>query len=128
MPDSPLPNSLPPLSIGASSRVRAKNTPAPGLTDAEAQVDMRRVRAYRLGRVRAGLRARDYAGCVLFDPINIRYAVGARNMVVWTMHNAARYCFIPTEGPIVLFDFHNCEHLSAGAPEQTKPKRSPHLL
>ncbi len=110
MPDRP----LPPLPMGASPRVRAKNTPAPGLTDAEAQVDMARVRAYRLARVRAGLRARDYAGCVLFDPINIRYAVGARNMVVWTMHNAARYCFIPTEGPVVLFDFHNCEHLSAG--------------
>ncbi len=114
MPDSPLHSPLPPLPMGASPRVRAKNTPAPGLTDAEAQVDMRRVRAYRLGRVRAGLRARDYAGCVLFDPINIRYALGARNMTVWTMHNAARYCFIPTEGPIVLFDFHNCEHLSAG--------------
>ena len=110
MPDRP----LPPLPMGASPRVRAKNTPAPGLTDAEAQVDMRQLRAYRLGRVRAGLRAHDYAGCVLFDPINIRYAVGARNMTVWTMHNAARYCFIPTEGPIVLFDFHNCEHLSAG--------------
>ncbi len=78
MPDNP----VPPLPMGASSRVRAKNTPAPGLTDAEAQVDMRRVRAYRLGRVRAGLKARDYAGCVLFDPINIRYAVGARNMTV----------------------------------------------
>jgi Xaa-Pro aminopeptidase len=93
---------------------RPGSTPGPGLSDAEAQVDMRQLRAYRLERVRAELKARDYAGCLLFDPINIRYATGSRNMVVWTLHNAARYCFIPTEGPIVLFDFHNCEHLSDG--------------
>ena len=77
-------------------------------------VDLPRLRQDRLARVRAELKARDYAGCVLFDPLNIRYATDARNMSVWTMHNAARYCFIATEGPVVLFDFHNCEHLSAG--------------
>jgi len=26
-------------------------------------------------------------GVILFDPINIRYATGSRNMQVWTMHN-----------------------------------------
>ncbi len=90
----------------------ARPRPGPDLSDADTQIDMRRLRAYRLERVRAELRARDYAGCLLFDPINIRYATGSRNMVVWTLHNAARYCFIPTEGPIVLFDFHNCEYQS----------------
>lgn len=35
-------------------------------------------------------------------------------MAVWCLHNAVRYVFVPTEGPVVLFDFHNCEHLSAG--------------
>jgi Xaa-Pro aminopeptidase len=35
-------------------------------------------------------------------------------MQVWVAHNAVRYVFIPTQGPIVLFDFHNCEHLSQG--------------
>ncbi len=111
MPDSNLPPGLP---TRRQRLIRPKATPGAGLADTEAQVDMARLRRYRLGRVRAQLSARDYAGCVLFDPINIRYAVGARNMTVWTMHNAARYCFIPTEGPIVLFDFHNCEHLSEG--------------
>lgn len=80
--------------------------------DIAAQVDQRAVRAYRLGRLRADLKARDYAGCLLFDPINIRYATGNTNMVVWTLHNAARYCFVPTEGPVVLFDFHNCAYMS----------------
>ena len=86
----------------------------PALVEAyEARVDMERLRAYRLGRVREQLRRLDYAGILLYDPLNIRYATDSRNMSVWTMHNAVRYCFIPTEGPVTLFDFHNCEHLSA---------------
>ncbi len=111
MPDShPLPRTGP----DPAATLRSKKTPAVTLIDTEAQVDMRRVRGDRLARVRAGLKARDYGACVLYDPINIRYATGTRNMTVWCLHNAVRYCFIPAEGPVVLFDFHNCEHLSAG--------------
>src|SRR5262249_25792394 len=65
-------------------------------------------------RLRARLAAADVAGALLYDPLNIRYATGSRNMAVWTMHNAARYAFVPTQGPITLFDFHGCDHLSAG--------------
>ena len=72
------------------------------------------LRAYRLGRVREQLRKHDYAGILLYDPINIRYATDTANMQVWTMHNKVRYLFLPTEGPITLFDFHNCEHLADG--------------
>jgi len=77
-------------------------------------VDRAALRAYRLGRLRAELRKRDYAGALLYDPINVRYACDSRNMAVWCLHNAVRYVFVPTEGPVVLFDFHNCEHLSTG--------------
>ncbi|MGF1631959.1 MAG: M24 family metallopeptidase [Kiloniellaceae bacterium] len=77
-------------------------------------VDLVALRAWRLARLRAELRARDYAGALLYDPINLRYACDARNMAVWSLHNAVRYVFVPTEGPVVLFDFHNCAHLSAG--------------
>ncbi|WP_179954091.1 M24 family metallopeptidase [Denitrobaculum tricleocarpae] len=77
-----------------------------------ASLDFGKLRHYRLERVRAQLRRLDYSGCVLFDPLNIRYATDSRNMAVWTLHNAVRYAYIATEGPVVLFDFHNCEHLS----------------
>ena len=50
------------------------------------QIDMRALRAYRLGRIRAQLRRLDYGGIVLYDPINIRYATDTRNMTLWTMH------------------------------------------
>ncbi|MEQ8641360.1 MAG: Xaa-Pro peptidase family protein [Alphaproteobacteria bacterium] len=85
----------------------AKNAPGAGLKDYEGQIDMVALRAYRLGRVREQLRARDYAGIVLYDPINIRYATGTRQMAVWTLHNAARYVFVPTEGPIILWEYNN---------------------
>jgi len=111
MPDS-RPTVAPPHRRVAS--IRPRNTPATELLDSAAPVDMAALRGYRLARVRAELKARDYAGLLLYDPINIRYATGSRNMAVWTLHNAARYCFVATEGPVVLFDFHNCEHLSDG--------------
>ena len=76
-------------------------------------VDLAGLRRYRLARVREQLQQRDLAAAVLFDPCNIRYATDSSNMQVWTLHNAARYAFVPAEGPVVLFDFHNCEFLSA---------------
>src|SRR3546814_20506041 len=59
--------------------------------------DKAALRAWRLGRLRQELKARDYAGALLYDPINIRYACDVRNMQVWCLHNAARYVFVPTE-------------------------------
>ncbi|MFI5015965.1 MAG: M24 family metallopeptidase [Hyphomicrobiales bacterium] len=85
-----------------------------GVKDNERQIDMRHLRAYRMGRVQAELKRRDYGAALLLDPMNIRYATGSRNMSVWTSHTPARYCFLPAEGKAILFDFHNCEHLSAG--------------
>jgi Xaa-Pro aminopeptidase len=70
------------------------------------------IRAYRLGRVREQLAAADVAGIVLFDPVNLRYATGSRNMQVWTMHNACRYAFVATQGPVVLFDLPSSMHLA----------------
>ncbi|MEX0922223.1 MAG: hypothetical protein WD489_06965 [Rhodovibrionaceae bacterium] len=75
------------------------------------QPDLARLRLERLVKLRAALKARDLAGILLYDPINIRYATDCRNMAVWTLHNAARYAWIAAEGPAVVFDFHGCGHL-----------------
>ena len=58
----------------------------------------------------------DCAGLLLFDPLNIRYATDATNMQLWTTHNPARACFVPPQGNVILWDFHNCEHLSQHLP------------
>ncbi|TIX55019.1 MAG: aminopeptidase P family protein, partial [Mesorhizobium sp.] len=59
------------------------------------------MRQYRLDRIRAELKRRDYAGALLYDPINIRYATDSTNMQLWVAHNPTRHCFVATEGPVV---------------------------
>ena len=74
--------------------------------------DMTKARRYRLTRIRAQLQKRDLAGIVVYDPLNVRYATDSTDMQLWCTHNAVRYAFVATEGPVILWDFHNCEHLS----------------
>ena len=76
-------------------------------------VDERAIRNYRLRRTRQQLAAHDIAAAVLFDPINIRYATGSRNMQVWTARNMVRYAFVPVSGPVILFENGGSFHLSA---------------
>jgi Xaa-Pro aminopeptidase len=90
-------------------RFVALKMPDSALKDNESQIDMASLRGYRLARVREQLQRLDYGACVLFDPINIRYATGTRNMQVWTQHAPERYAFVPAQGPVVLFDSTCCE-------------------
>ena len=92
----------------------AHNTPGVGLRDNESQADMVRMRAYRKDRVQAQLKSLDYGACVLFDPINIRYTTGARNMMIWKMHSLGRHAFVPAEGKAVVFDSPSSLHLNNG--------------
>ncbi|MGI9364111.1 MAG: M24 family metallopeptidase [Rhizobiaceae bacterium] len=77
-----------------------------------ADPNLHEMRQYRLRRIREQLIKHDLAGIHLYDPLNIRYATDSTNMQLWTTHNPVRCCFIATEGPVVLFEFHSCEHLS----------------
>ena len=78
--------------------------------------DLPLLREYRLSRLQEQIRAHACAGLLLFDPLNIRYASDSTNMQLWIAHNAARACFVPPSGKMVLFDFHSCAHLSAHLP------------
>ncbi len=88
--------------------------------------DLDAVRLYRLGRVREALAARDYAGIILFDQLNMRYALDATNMQVWCSHNEARYAWVPAEGPVVLFDYGGRDTLCEGLPtiDEVRPANS----
>ncbi|MEQ9642305.1 MAG: Xaa-Pro peptidase family protein [Alphaproteobacteria bacterium] len=84
------------------------------LAPADADIDLVAVRAYRLVRVRAEMRSRDIAACILSDPVNIRYATGARNMQVFTSRNQpARYLLL-TANDAILYEFTGCMHLANG--------------
>jgi Xaa-Pro dipeptidase len=77
--------------------------PIARLTDVEATIDMARLRGYRLQRVREQLRKRDLPACILFDPTNIRYAIGVREFPLFSMHIWGAYAFIPVDGPVTFF-------------------------
>jgi len=78
----------------------------------EDEIDFDQLRSYRLSRVKKELAKRDIGACFLFDPVNIRYALDSVNMSIFNMHNLNRYCFIPVNGPVILFEYFYCEHLS----------------
>ena len=71
---------------------------------------------YRLDRIANQLVFADVDGILLFDPMNVMYATFAPNMQVWHLHNQARYAFVGADGRLVLFDYPNCEFLSAHNP------------
>jgi Xaa-Pro aminopeptidase len=83
------------------------------LTAREA-IDLEAVRTYRLGRVREQIAAYSLDACILLDPVNIRYATGARNMQVFHSRNPARYLFVPQSGPVIIHEFVGCSHLAEG--------------
>jgi len=83
------------------------------LSDTEPpSVDARKLRAERLARLRAWMARADYGAVLLFDPFNQRYATGSRNMFGYFLRNSTRYFFVPTEGPIVLFEYPQSYHVS----------------
>lgn len=123
------------LVAGARAKAAAQNFHAIGygaLAETEwaaaelAAPDLPKMRQLRLMRLRQELARRDYAGILLYDPLNIRYAADHTNMQNWTAHNASRYLFLATDGPAVLFEFQNCFHLSdhTGMVDEVRPARN----
>ena len=78
----------------------------------EDEINFDKLRSYRLDRVKKQLEKNNLEACILFDPVNIRYALDTVNMSVYNMHNLTRYCFIPVSGPAILYEYFNCEILS----------------
>ena len=95
-----------------------------------ARIDHAALRRGRLARLQAELRARDLAGCVLFDPVNMRYATGLRNYQVMQMHIPFRYAFVPADGKAVGFEL-GAEEAESPTPEtvaEIRPSRIPNFF
>lgn len=60
-------------------------------------IDLRAVRLYRMERERAEMRNCDIAALVISDPVNIRYATGARNMQIFSARNTPACHLVMTE-------------------------------
>ena len=60
--------------------------------------DLPTMRQYRFDRLVKAIQARDYAGLLMFDPLNIRYATDSTNMQLWNTHNPFRAVLICADG------------------------------
>ena len=74
------------------------------------------MRSYRWQRLTDHVVARDYAGLLMFDPLNIRYATDSTNMQLWNTHNPFRAVLLCADGYMVIWDYKNSPFLSSFNP------------
>lgn len=77
-------------------------------------IDLKAVRLYRLGRVRAEMEKRNINALIISDPVNIRYTCGARNMQIFCARNTPSRYLLVTPHKNILYEFTGCEHLGQG--------------
>jgi len=58
-------------------------------------------RRYRLGRLRVEMVRHDCPAILLYDPVNIAYALDVSNMPVWMLHNASHSALVFGNPPAV---------------------------
>ena len=78
--------------------------------------DLQEMRRYRWERLTRHIVARGYAGLLMFDPLNIRYATDSTNMQLWNTHNPFRAVLLCADGYMVIWDYKNSPFLSAFNP------------
>jgi len=71
-------------------------------------------RAYRKQRLVDQLKKHDCAAILLYDPVNIRYALDVSNMQLWMTHNASHYAVVCADGHAIDFEYGGAEHVADG--------------
>ncbi len=74
--------------------------------------DLQEMRRFRWQRLTDHVVARDLAGLLMFDPLNIRYATDSTNMQLWNTHNPFRAVLLCADGHMVIWDYKNSPFLS----------------
>ena len=74
------------------------------------------MREYRWQRLTQHIVDRGYAGLLMFDPLNIRYATDSTNMQLWNAHNPFRAVLVCADGHMVIWDYKNAPFLSSFNP------------
>lgn len=75
-----------------------------------------RMRQFRHARLTQHIKDRGYAGLLMFDPLNIRYATDSTNMQLWNTHNPFRAVLLCADGYMVIWDYKNAPFLSSFNP------------
>ncbi len=56
----------------------------------------------------------DCAAILLYDPINIRYALDVSNMQVWTAHSPIHSALVFADGHAIDYEYQSTAHLAEG--------------
>jgi Xaa-Pro aminopeptidase len=90
----------------AAAEFPVATSPAPGVmgVDWEDRVDFRRLRDYRLARVKQMLDESELGSVLLFETSNIRYATGT-HIGYWAFNKGERYALVTRTGPPRIWDF-----------------------
>lgn len=78
--------------------------------------NLEEMRRFRWTRLTQHIVDRGYAGLLMFDPLNIRYATDSTNMQLWNTHNPFRAVLLCADGYMVIWDYKNSPFLSAFNP------------
>jgi Xaa-Pro aminopeptidase len=84
-------------------------------------VDLPALRAERLARLQAAMRAAGADVALFFSPGNIRYATGTAIMTVYSLGASVRCAMVPAEGTPVLFEHAESAHVSARIAPDVRP-------
>lgn len=90
--------------LNAEGADRPLKSPVPAAT-------LERARHHRKGRLLAEMAKHDCSAILLYDPVNVRYALDIQNMNVWLLHNASRYALIFADGTAFAFEYRGSEHV-----------------
>ncbi|MEI7631457.1 MAG: hypothetical protein WCJ73_10025 [Actinomycetes bacterium] len=71
-----------------------------------------RAREFRKARMVEQVRKNNCAAILMFDPINIRYALDVSSMQVWALHNAFHYALVFADDYAIDFLYRGGEHNS----------------
>jgi Xaa-Pro aminopeptidase len=78
------------------------------------QSTLMKARGYRKRRLVDKLAEHDCAAILLYDPVNIRYALDVSNMQLWMTHNASHYALVCADGHAIAFEYGKSEHVAKG--------------
>jgi len=65
-------------------------------------IDFKRLRNYRLERIREQMRNRDIDLAILINPLSLRYAVDFREFGLFQSRIPIFYLYLPVEGPVIM--------------------------
>lgn len=98
--------------------------PADVAPDRDLVVDEPRMDRDRLERTRRKLREHQLPAALLFDPLNVRYAVAPGPFAIFNMHMTFRWALVPVESDVVLWEYpHSRQVTSARWPGDLREAR-----